>query len=131
MIASNPHPSAALPTLPPKRKRGGQKGNRNAVKHGFYTHSFHKRETLRLSADIQGDLDGERDLMRVLILRTTEDLTNNPQMPPELRLSYMRAITLAVGRLESIRRTQKAVNEKASDLDKALAELKYLKWDQD
>jgi hypothetical protein len=47
-------PASSLPHLPPppkpaKRKRGGQPGNRNALKHGFYARSF--------DLDIIKDLD--------------------------------------------------------------------------
>ena len=40
----------------PKRKRGGQPGNQNAVKHGYYSRTFNPadRFDLDLAADIEG-----------------------------------------------------------------------------
>jgi hypothetical protein len=42
--------------MPEKRQRGGQKGNQNAVKHGYYSQAFKKAEQLdfNLAAGLQG-----------------------------------------------------------------------------
>ena len=52
----------------PKRKRGGQLGNRNAVKHGYYSRAFPREENkdLRSAADVRG-LDEEIALVRHVI----------------------------------------------------------------
>ncbi len=51
-----------------KRKRGGQKGNRNAEKHGFYAKVFDEAEQLdfNFATDIEG-IDEEIALMRLEI----------------------------------------------------------------
>ncbi|MBN1176565.1 MAG: hypothetical protein JXA51_02675 [Dehalococcoidales bacterium] len=51
-----------------KRKRGGQKGNRNAKKHGFYAKVFDEAEQLdfNFATDIEG-IDEEIALMRLEI----------------------------------------------------------------
>ena len=52
----------------PKRRRGGQSGNRNALKHGYYTRIFTREENedLRSAADVRG-LDEEIALVRHVI----------------------------------------------------------------
>ena len=52
------------------RKRGGQPGNLNALKHGFYSKHFQKNEL----ADLEeiGDLQEEIQMMRVVIRRVLE-----------------------------------------------------------
>jgi hypothetical protein len=51
-----------------KRKRGGQKGNHNAVKHGFYSREFNKAEQFdfNLAAGLEG-IDEEITLLRFQI----------------------------------------------------------------
>ena len=52
----------------PKRRRGAQPGNRNAVKHGYYSRAFPREENrdLRSAADVRG-LDEEIALVRHVI----------------------------------------------------------------
>ena len=127
------NPQTPCPVSPPgeERKRGGQPGNSNAVKHGFYTHSFHRDESDRLDTDIQGKFDDEIALMRVLILRTSESIKDNTHISPQEYLAFLRGITLAIARLESIYRTQKEVYKAETSLEQALEELKYLPFEQD
>ena len=65
--------------LPPfKRTRGGQPGNANAFKHGYYSRTFTPSENQILQ---QKDLDTLRDeesLLRVLILRTWRSIRLAP-----------------------------------------------------
>jgi hypothetical protein len=52
----------------PERKRGGQPGNRNALKHGYYSRVFTREEIedLRSAGDVRG-LDEEIALVRHVI----------------------------------------------------------------
>jgi uncharacterized small protein (DUF1192 family) len=51
-----------------KQKRGGQKGNRNAVKHGFYARIFDEAERLDFSLAVGVDgIDEEIALLRMEI----------------------------------------------------------------
>ncbi len=52
----------------PKQKKGGQKGNRNAIKHGFYAKIFDEVERLdfSLAAGVEG-IDEEIALLRMEI----------------------------------------------------------------
>jgi hypothetical protein len=55
-------------TQPTERKRGGQKGNRNAARHGFYSRILDEAETtdFTLAAGIEG-IDEEIALLRLEI----------------------------------------------------------------
>jgi hypothetical protein len=51
------------------RKRGGQPGNSNAVKHGFYAAHFKAGETEALGALGEGGVQDEIDMLRVTMRR--------------------------------------------------------------
>lgn len=114
----------------PRRKRGGQPGNNNALKHGFYSHSFTRLENERLDTGIKGELDDEEALLNVLIDRTFES-TNMQEMSHDNYLMTLRAVALAVGRIESIHRSRKAIYETETSIEKALEELKYIPLEED
>lgn len=59
-----------MSTQPPSpRKRGAQPGNRNALKHGFYSRLFTTADKSRLDQISEGDLSSEIKLLRVSIYR--------------------------------------------------------------
>lgn len=69
---------------PAKRKRGGQPGNTNAFKHGFYTKNFSLAERRGLQAADGIVLGDEIALLRVLIRRFAEEiLSSQSANPPE------------------------------------------------
>ena len=53
-------------------KRGGQPGNTNAVKHGFYSRTFTSPEAADLEAVLSLNLGDEIDMLRVALRRTFE-----------------------------------------------------------
>ncbi len=55
----------------PKQKKGGQKGNRNAIKHGFYSRIFDEAERydFTIATGIEG-IDEEIALLRMEIKKT-------------------------------------------------------------
>ena len=55
-----------------KRKRGGQPGNTNALKHGFYSHRFKSIELSDLDSALSDGLTDEIALLRVIIRRVFE-----------------------------------------------------------
>lgn len=68
------------------RKRGGQPGNSNALRHGFYSRALlskHTRELLEGAAALRGELSvsDEIDVLRVAIARVLE---SGDLMPFEL-----------------------------------------------
>lgn len=58
-----------LPKPSIKRKSGGQPGNLNAFKHGFYSRRFTKLELKHLDVILSNDLTDEIALTRVLLRR--------------------------------------------------------------
>jgi hypothetical protein len=59
---------------PGQRKRGGQPGNTNAIKHGFYAKNFSLAECRGLQATEGVVLGDEIGLLRVLIRRFAEQI---------------------------------------------------------
>ena len=81
----------------PKRKRGGQPGNQNARKHGFYsTHLPPEQAKLLEEAGDLRDLRPEIALLRVKL----NTLLDDPDTSPELILKTVHALT----RLLSVQR---------------------------
>jgi hypothetical protein len=112
------------------RKRGGQRGNTNAFKHGFYSHTFTRPENKRLDNGILGQLDDEEALLHVLVARTAEAMGSR-EMAYDEYVVALRAVSLAVGRIESIHRSRKAIYDSQTVLEKVWEELKYLPPEED
>jgi hypothetical protein len=115
---------------PPRRKRGGQPGNRNASKYGFYSHSFTRSEVKRLETGMKGELNDEEALLNILIDRTYKVMEAEELSYGELVVG-LRAISQAIGRIESIHRSRKAIYEAETTVVKALDELKYIPLEED
>ncbi len=93
-----------------KRKRGGQLGNLNALKHGFYSRQFKKMELDDLELLKEG-LDDEIIMMRVITRRFMEaaaDFEDGPNDPKEMR-DVLGALGLAATRLASLLKTNKVL----------------------
>jgi hypothetical protein len=63
-----------------RRKGGGQPGNKNAEKHGFYSKLFSQGEKIRLGKS-DSSLEGEIKATRVVGYRILEILSTGP-LPP-------------------------------------------------
>jgi uncharacterized protein YjcR len=57
-----------------KSKRGGQPGNKNALKHGFYSELLTKEEIARLNKVADINLDDEIKILRALVYRLIEQI---------------------------------------------------------
>jgi hypothetical protein len=113
-------------------KGGAPLGNKNALKHGFYAHSFHRTESRNLDTDILGQFEDEIALMRVLILRTAESIKDNPQLSLMEYLTALRGVTHAVACLAAVYRTQKSVyNNGMTTIEQAMEELANLPVEED
>ena len=110
-------------------KGGAPLENTNALKHGIYLRVLRELESKTWKQTYREILMHKIALLRILILRTAQSVTDNPSMTLEQHLASLRSITLASGRLDRIYPTQKAVDQKQDTLEAALAELDYLKWD--
>ena len=86
------------------KKRGGQKGNRNAFKHGFYSKYFNAFESKALSKSPHRYDRRDRPDARQRRSFHGAYTTSLPDLDYEERLSGLRAITLAVGRIVGLER---------------------------
>lgn len=85
--------------MAPKRKRGGQPGNLNALKHGFYSRQFQDQELLDLEAIMAEGLDDEIAMLRVAMRRyfelVTQHITDIDYMANTVEIMGMAATRLA------------------------------------
>ncbi|MBP8857024.1 MAG: hypothetical protein KBG60_03340 [Anaerolineaceae bacterium] len=95
-----------------KRKRGGQPGNLNALKHGFYAGGMTRDEVKGLARIGEGLMD-EINLLRVIIRRVAE-LANQVEQKEEL-LGLLDTLGSAGVRLGSMLRTQRVYFERDPD----------------
>jgi hypothetical protein len=90
---------------PPKTKRcrGGQPGNTNALKHGFYAACIRSKEKADLEIDAEINLEEELNLVRVLIRRVLEKTEGENGLESSIRI--LTSISAATSRMASILRT--------------------------
>ena len=108
------------------KTRGGQPGNSNAVKHGFYSRKFMDLESEDLETALREGLGDEIALMRVMIRRVF-DFANDNAGDLEGWTGTLSALGAASTRLAGMLRTQKLLggsdSEALNALSKALAEV--------
>jgi methyl-accepting chemotaxis protein len=94
------------------RPRGAPKGNLNALKHGFYSRLFRSSESNDLTEDEAVNLENEINLLRVMMRRTIELADGIDDIAQATKVLV--ALGAAAGRLASLIRTQRFMNEKHS-----------------
>ena len=95
----------------PERKRGAQPGNKNALKHGFYSDQFKQAERRALNDIPMADLTGEIELMRVQMHRCLKAENQvESQLTYEDHLSAMRAFSHAADSITRLGRLQTLLN---------------------
>jgi hypothetical protein len=114
-----------MPPFP--RKRGGQPGNTNALKHGYYSPRFHKLEAADLAALVEEGPASEIALLRVLIRRMVEHMENE-DLPTKDLIATFNAVTSASVSIGTLLRTQEVLGSSQADeiaaaLQAALAEV--------
>src|SRR5574341_294497 len=108
------------PTL---RHPGGQPGNTNAIKHGFYSPRLHQDQDGTLEDASFNDIRNEIALLRGSIRRAVEWSANIQSLPDAL--SFLRILALASASLSRLVRTQQAIASSNIDqtLDKTISEI--------
>ncbi|RPI23015.1 MAG: hypothetical protein EHM70_23070 [Chloroflexota bacterium] len=96
-----------------RRKRGGQPGNANALKHGFYSRRFKSGEVQDLETANPNGLKDEIAMLRVATRRVM-DLADGLDTLDEA-IVVLRALGLAASRLAGLLKTQKALSGPAGD----------------
>ncbi|HEY3345596.1 MAG TPA: hypothetical protein VGJ97_11750 [Anaerolineaceae bacterium] len=108
----------------PKKKRGGQVGNVNAVKHGVYTRWYRQLEHAELDALAEQDLQKEISMLRVVLQRFFEIVS---QESPDLETMSKALTALGKGsaHLSRLIYAEKSLSGEPEDgaaaLSKALA----------
>ena len=102
-----------------KRRRGAQPGNRNALKHGFYSDQFKRAERRALNEVSMADLTEEIKLLRVQIHRYLESENQVAgETDYETRLSALRAVSFAANSIIRLVRLQTFINLQSEDWKK-------------
>ena len=102
-----------------KNHRGAPKGNKNAQKHGFYSHTFTEEEHREWKSAASGRLHPEIKLFKVLIARTAsllKPLGENSSPSFQETLVMLSTVTLTVARLNSFYRTNEKLDSVDSDI---------------
>ncbi len=87
------------------RKRGGQPGNTNAMKHGFYSETFKSQERQLLAEIPLDELSAEIELLRVTNRRFLDALTaSKDQLDFETQLTALRAVNLSAHSIATLLR---------------------------
>ncbi len=104
-----PKPYQMLPKPNVKRKSGGQPGNLNAFKHGFYSRRFRAVEIADLGTVLADSVDDEIALLRVVTRRLFELAENEAET-----LDDWQSITSTLGasatRISGLIRTQQMIS---------------------
>jgi hypothetical protein len=104
------------------RRPGGQPGNTNALKHGFYARKFKPRQLEDYArAHAVTGLDQEIALLRLVILNLSNSCLPEPGQPPDLAACSALESTLA--RLSHLLKDQRLLSLGASDPADLLAAL--------
>jgi len=114
-----------------KRKRGGQPGNTNALKHGFYARSFEQRQLEIFSGLSLEDLRGEIDLTRVSNRRILQAMHADPDLSFDQILAGSRAISIGTAQIASLSRARLGVSLAVSQAHEMQAWLQDLLEEQD
>ncbi len=104
------------------RRPGGQPGNTNALKHGFYTRKFKPRQLEDYArAHAVAGLDQEIALLRLVILNLASSCLPAVDQPPDL--AACSALESALARLSHLLKDQRLLSLGASDPADLLAAL--------
>lgn len=103
----------------PKRKPGAQPGNKNALKHGFYSRKFSRDESERLDSQEATDVIAEINLLRVYVDRIAEHITIKDK-PTEDDLKTLNTLALMTQAISTLTRTHYLVRGKESTVHDAI-----------
>jgi hypothetical protein len=107
---------------PPRRQRGAPRGNHNAFKHGFYSRSFVLPERNGIEPGLHAEFADEEALLRDLVRRAVDSMKDR-EISFEESLVILRAVSYAVGRIESLHRFRKITFNDQIAIEKILEEL--------
>ena len=96
-----------LPSAPPRprRLRGGQRHNLNALQHGFYSRKFRQADLEDLAESQFKGLDAEINMLRVFMRRVIEHSSEADNLTDSILV--LKVLSLAAASLTRMARTQK------------------------
>jgi hypothetical protein len=119
-------------TEPRGRRRGGQPGNTNPLKHGFYSQHFKSAEAREVEGLQQAGLQEEVAMLRVMIRRVVE-LASNPETAApdnaseqnsasdlESALTALKTLGVAASHLANLLRTEKILADQNGEVSRTL-----------
>jgi len=101
------------PPSPPKSHRGAPRGNKNALKHGFYARHFDKVDLADLKAVSFDGLNDEITMLRVFMRRLIERYQSSDDLASAL--AVVRALSIASFSLARLIHLQHTMAPSASD----------------
>jgi hypothetical protein len=124
-------PVPSSPSDQPKRRRGGQPGNGNALRHGLYSKYFSPSELHGLDDNIQGEFLDEIALARIQVGRLAEMLKDYRNMPFDEFIAATNALANFLDRIQRLSRAQHFMYHNQTTIEDALAELADIPVDED
>ncbi len=119
-------------TAKANKKRGGQPGNHNAYKHGFYSHLFREHERRILDEQPLTDLSAEIELLHVTTARFLEALeASNRTTDYESNITALRLVNLSAQSIATLVRVQALTGAVERDAQEALRALESLESEPD
>lgn len=106
-------------SAPGKKNGGAPKGNKNALKHGFYAR-FHTREENQQLREMQGSVRDEIDNLRVMAQHLNHEL--NDCQDQEFLLKAIRTLAKLFDSIGSLEKVEAFLTGRASDTDLAIQE---------
>ena len=110
-----------VPAKKPRSKVGGQPGNLNAYRHGFYT--IKAGIQARLGADLKGGMDDEVDALRSVAEITLARFNECDRPTLEQCQTTLRGLSLCFGTIKGIYLMQKVFNAQGPSMLNILEEL--------
>ena len=101
------------------RKRGGQPGNQNAFKHGFYSKQFQTGEVGDLDAYMAAGIDDEITMMRIITRRVLA-LADGVESLKE-SITLLGALGLASVRLAAMLKAKTIIGEDGGEVKTAIS----------
>ena len=102
----------------PPSKRGAPKGNRNALKHGFYSRLFRSTELEQLRSLSTPGLTDEIEMLRLVIRRVVDQASEVQDLDQLLR--YLSTLSHATAQLSRLLRTQRLLIGEVNQIEDAL-----------
>jgi hypothetical protein len=99
-----------------KRQPGGQPGNWNAFKHGFYSRRYQPLELRDLDSMLATGLSDEITLLRVIIRRVFEFASQSEEQDLDTWTHALNTLGTASTRLATLLRTQHKLRDEREDI---------------